>query len=155
MGFPIVPFGIAMLGTALGAGSVKKPNMIDPRQYAGDLLYDDADISSDLNMLGRKTTARSTKAIGDIKQAGAANRLPEGAVLSSIAGVQGRAAEGISSILPALNKEKRTSHANFLNMVNQYETQKTAYDQAGTDRMLGGLGQLGKIATLWSGGYLG
>ena len=67
MPFPIVPFGISMLGTALGAGSVKKPNMIDPRAYAGDLLYDDADIASDMNMLGRKFTRSSSKAIGDIK----------------------------------------------------------------------------------------
>jgi hypothetical protein len=154
MGFPLVPFGIAMLGTALGAGSVKKPNTIDPRAYADDLLYEDADIASDLNMLGRKFTRRSSKAIGDIKQAGAAGRLPEGAVLSGIAGTQQEAAEGISSALPGLKREKRTSHANFLNMVNKYETAKTSYDQAQIDRNLGGLGNLGKIATLWSAGYL-
>jgi hypothetical protein len=43
---------------------------------------------------------------------------------------------------------------NYLDLVNKYETQKTAYDQAGMDRMLGGLGQLGKVATLWSAGLL-
>ena len=154
MGFPIVPFGISMLGTALGSDSVKKPNLIDPRSFAGDLLYEDADIASDVNMLGSKFTARSNKAIGDIKQAGAANRLPEGAVISAIAGTQQKAAEGISGIMPALQKEKRSSHANFLNMVNQYETQKAGYEQGQTDRNLEGLGNLGKIATLWSAGYL-
>lgn len=154
MAFPIVPFGIAMLGTALGAGSVKKPNMIDPRAYADDLLYEDADIASDLNMLGRKFTRRSSKAIGDIKQAGAAGRLPEGAVLSGIAGTQQEAAEGISSVLPALTREKRQSRSNFLNMVNRYETAKVGYDQAQVDRNLSGLGNLGKIATYWSAGWL-
>jgi hypothetical protein len=154
MGFPIVPLGISMLGTYLGSESVKKPNLVDPRAYADDLLYDDADISSDINMLGSKFTKRSNKAIGDIKQAGAANRLPEGAVISGIAGTQQEAAEGVSSIMPALKREKRTSHANFLNMVNQYETTKAGYDQAQTDRNLAGLGNLGKIATLWSAGYL-
>jgi hypothetical protein len=39
-------------------------------------------------------------------------------------------------------------------MVNRYESTMAGYDQAGIDRTLGGLGNLGKIATLWSAGYL-
>jgi hypothetical protein len=58
MGFPIVPFGIAMLGTALGAGSVKKPNMIDPRSYSDDLLYGDADIAGVLQKGLQKESAK-------------------------------------------------------------------------------------------------
>jgi len=151
----ILPFGLAALGTILGAGSVKKPNMIDPRTMRSDLVYENADIAGDINMMGRKFTSEASLGVGQAKSAAAGGRLPEGALLSAIAGIQGKTAEGVTSILPALRREKSRSMSNYLNLVNQYETQKTAYDQAGIDRLLGGLGQLGKVATLWSGGFLG
>ena len=154
MANPLVPFGIAMLGTVLGAGSVKKPGLVDPRVYADELLYEDAEIASDLNMLGRKVTSRSNKAIGDIKQTVAANRLPEGAAVSAIAGTQQEAAEGISTVLPSLKREKRMSHQNYVNMVNQYEMAKAGYDQASMDRMLQGVGNLGYVANLWAAGLI-
>jgi hypothetical protein len=150
----IIPFGIAALGTVLGAGSVKKPNLIDPRSMGSDLIYGQGDIASDINMLGNKFTSEASLGVGQVKSAGAGGRLPEGAILSGIGGIQAKTAEKVSSILPALKREKRRSMTNYLDLVNKYETQKTAYDQAGMDRMLGGLGQLGKVATLWSAGLL-
>lgn len=154
MGFPIVPFGIAMLGTALGAGSVKKPNMIDPRAYADDLLYGDADIAGDLSAAQENLQKGAGRQISEIKRYGAANRLPEGAVMSKVAGTTKGIAEGVGKALPGLRREKRQSQSNFLNMVNRYESAMAGYDQAGIDRTLSGLGNLGKIATLWSAGYL-
>ena len=154
MAFPILPFGIAMLGTYLGGGSVKQPDLIDPRGYGNELLYSNADISSDISMLGNRFGRASSKAIGDIKQVGAAGRLPEGAIMSNIKGTQAEAAEGISSMIPGLRREGRQSYMDYINMVNKTAETKTMYEQAGIDRTLGGLGQLGKIALLWQSGLL-
>lgn len=151
---PILPFGIAMLGTALGANSIQEPGLIDPRQFRDQLVYGDTDIAQDLSMLGRRYSSGANKAIGDIKSLGAAGRLPEGAVLTGIGEAQGQAGRGAASALPALRREGRQSTANYLGMVNQYETAKAGYAQAGVDRGLEGLGALGRIALLWQGGLL-
>ena len=143
-----------MLGTAIGAASVKKPNFMDPRAFKDDLVYDDADIAGDLSAVQTNLQKGAGRQISEIKRTGKANRLPEGAINQAIAGTTKGIAEGTGQALPGLRREGRRSKAGFLNMVNRYEGQKTAYDQAGVDRTLQGVGVLGKIATLWSAGYL-
>ena len=155
MASPIIPLGIAMLGGYLGSKSVKEPNMIDPRLYKDELTYSDTDIMKDVNMLGGKFSSRATKAVGDIKQFTAANRMPEGAAVSGIAGVQGEVAKNVGFAMPGMRREQSRSYGNYIGAVNRYEQGQTMYGQAQTDRNLGFLGNLGKIALLWQQGLLG
>jgi hypothetical protein len=152
--FPWLPMGIGAFGVLAGQGMMPDFNMEDPAKYFKDLVISDAEISKELGAVQQRAGGPASKAIGDIKSMTAANRMPTGAALSGIAGVQGEVAKGVAGALPGMKSAQKQSMAQYLGMKNQYEASKMEYGMGKGDRALGGLGVLGQVAMLWQAGLL-
>lgn len=161
--FPWVQAGAMALGPILGSifpeflGKTEYQGM-DPMKFMNDIILSKGDISQMRSNIINQIKKSTMPAISRVKQVGAAGRLPKGAVLSGIAGVQGESAKAISGVEPALDQAKRSSILDFLGVQNQYASQKGAYDQynagLGADMWQTGMGGLGKLITLWQRGLL-
>jgi len=114
--------------------------------------------NADIGMMKRdafgdvKTAA--AKQTADIKQVGAANRLPEGSILSGIAGSAQSLGEGISKITPRLKEAQRRSKMDYYNLYQQYLNNKFQTELGYHNRDMGGLGALSKVAMLFSNGLI-
>lgn len=90
--------------------------------------------------------------IADIKQAGAANRLPQGAVMSAIAGVGSQGAKAYGKALPGLKMAQKQSYADYYRALLQRAGMQYGEFANQRDFYRGMGGGLAKIATLWQMG---
>ena len=126
----------------------------DPTDFKDDLTLSDADIAKEISMIQNKAQDAAGLNIANIKQMGAANRLPKGAVASNIAEVSGKVGEVGAKVLPGLKREQRAGITNFLNLKNRFDQNKLGYEQNINDRRQGGFGSLAQTALLWNSGLL-
>jgi hypothetical protein len=161
-----MPFPWAVLA-AQGIGMLankflnKKPNVnfgVEPSQFQDELTLSDSDLgkmrSQNLQNIGMLNQAN----ISGIKQAGAARRMPSGAILSSIAGASQGAARGASSIEPQLKNAQINSFSNYLNLQRPFEMMKAQQGINNTQQANSfwqeGFGDMSKLILLWKAGLL-
>lgn len=138
-----------------------KTGMVDPEQYKGDLTYSDADIgkmrSSMMGDITQRAGALTGRAISGVKQAGAAGRMPSGAVLSGIAGAHYQGAKGIAEggaqLMPRLQEMKRGSMMDYYNLANRYGMGEAQMQNQWREGWQGDIGQFTKLAMLYKAGY--
>lgn len=152
--FPWLAAGLGLFGTAAGQAMIPGFSMEDPAKYMKDLVITDAEVKKELGSVQSRLSGPASKAMGDIKSMGAAGRMPTGAVMSGLAGVQGQVAKGVAGAMPGMKMAQKQSMAQYLGMKNQYEGAKMEYGLGKGDRALSGMGVLGQIAMLWSAGIL-
>ena len=146
------------LGLGLGvAGSMF--DFLNRPGYKGqpppkDIMLSDADIKSLKAGTVDETVAGSAKAIEDIKGFGAANRLPEGAVLSGIGQTTENIGKSLSTLTPKLKEVQRRSKMDYYNLYQQYLNNKFQTELGYHNRDMGGLGALSKVAMLFSNGLI-
>lgn len=148
----------ALIPLALTAASMiydylNKPEYrgVDPNTVAG-MKYNEADFRRDWGFYKGELLKSAALQNSQIKSYGAANRLPQGAVLDALGGVQERTAQGMERIYPILLDKKRGYNRDYYNLLNQYQLGQMAYEQDWLNRMQGGFGALSNIATLWAMG---
>ena len=150
--------GLGMLGNRLFN---QKPGVnfdIQPSQFLDELTLSDADLgkmrSQNLQNIGMMNLGN----IQGIKQAGAARRMPAGAIVSGIGGAGYQAARGASAIEPQLKNAQIESYSNFLNLQQPYEMMKAGQDVANTyqDQAFWGqgMGDMAKVILLYKAGLL-
>ncbi|NOY58906.1 MAG: hypothetical protein GXO75_08220 [Calditrichaeota bacterium] len=137
--------------------------MLNPELYRDYIMYSGSDLAKiregamsgvreNLNMLNLKN-------VSAIQQAGAARRMPSGAILSGIAGSTyqvGRGAiEAVPKIEARLAQMKKEGERRFFDYLNRYKMGEAAFRNAQIDELFGTTGSLGKIALLWQAGLLG
>ena len=97
-------------------------------------------------------------AIAGVKQQGAANRLPEGATQSAIAGTARGANDALAKLEPQIAGAKRGSLAEYLKMQMGYDQAKMAHETGNANQNAafnqGALGNIGQWAMLWNSGLL-
>ena len=157
--FPWLAFGLTALNMfrpqpavgALDPSKYKELLMYSPKELAAIRRSTIGDLRSNINMMNMQNIAA-------IKQAGAAKRLPAGAVLSGIGGASyqgGRAfAEALPRIEANIAKLKKSGQQNYFNALNQYNmalAMAQNMQQANQQETLGGLG---KIALMWQAGLI-
>lgn len=128
----------------------------NPAKYRDDLLMTPQNIAGIRNQANQSVNTQLMGTQAAIKQAGAANRMPAGAILSNLAGSQYQAARGAASIEPQLAQQKQQSIMNYLQMQGQYNQGQIQADQAnqGNRELVGNtLGSLAKLAILYNSGY--
>jgi len=141
-----------------GFGGQTKFNMTDPSQFKDDIVMNQGDLGQIRSAFHNRLSGFQAKSIADIKQAGAAGRLPEGAVIGGIAGTAQRAAEGAANLEPGLQREKRKSILDFSRLQQRFDAAKMAHEQGNAGQTAGfnqqGVGNLGRIAILAEAGLL-
>lgn len=160
----MLPFA-AQLGIGAGMGllnyftgrkdKVKNPYE-NPAKYRDDLLMTPQNIAGIRNQANRNVNTQLMGTQAAIKQAGAANRMPAGAILSNLAGAQYQAARGAAEIEPQLAQQKQQSIMNYLQMQGQYNQGQIQANEAnqGNRELVGNtLGSLAKLAILYNSGY--
>ena len=149
----IVP--LALTAASMIYDQLNKPDYsaVDPSKISG-LNYTDADMNRDMRLYRGELDKSAAVQSQRIKGYGAANRLPQGAVLDALGGVQERTAQGMERIVPALRDKQRGILGNYYNLLNQYGLGKMEYQNDWLNRVQGGFGTLGNIATLWAEGKL-
>lgn len=158
MAFPWIP--IAMMAGSYLLNN-KLNNKLNPKyQFTKpekeEVVLTDKDINREMMGLLSDLGMMQTQQIANIKQAGAAKRLPEGAILSAIAGTSERTARGAAKALPQLKRLQKQSYADYyrlLNMAEQGEAQLQMMQNQAQQSALGGLfGGLGSVLSLWQMG---
>ena len=149
---------------AIGADFLLKK--LDPKGYGGqidipdlnkmkgDLTLGDKDIRDLRQMSLRDIASINMKQMADIKQMGAAKRMPSGAITSAIQGTAERTAKGVSRIGPELKLAQIASNRNFFNTMLPYQRLRSEQASASAYQDQASLGGLAKIATLWQAGLL-
>jgi len=129
----------------------------EPAKYKDDLVLDDSDVSGLRGAMKRAAGEANLAQVGGIKQAGAAKRLPSGAILSALAGSSQKAAQGVAQIEPQLEQMKTNSLKDFLRMQQPYDMARAQnkLNQQQSSNMFNQemFGNLGKIAILWRAGF--
>lgn len=148
---PLIGYGINQISKAL---SPNRPGMLDPRKYKDELTLSDSDIAA-IRSGAVSRVQRSTMPLrSDVKQFGAARRLPAGAVYSGLKGVSYEGARGISEIEPEMVGLKLGSNRNYYDLLNQYTM---AEEMARRENRLFSpedIGELTRIVMLWKAGLL-
>jgi hypothetical protein len=156
---------LAQLGIAGGMGLVNyftgKKNKVknpyeDPSKYRDDLLQTPQSIQMMRDQAKQNINSSTMATQQNIKQAGAANRMPAGAVLSNLAGTQYGAARGLAQIEPELQQQKRAATLQYIGLQNQFNQGQQETDELNQrNRGLIGdtLGSLAKLAILYNSGY--
>jgi len=150
--------GIGMLANKFLNKNPQAQFGIEPAQFQDELTLSDADLGrmrqQNLSNIGMMNQAN----IAGIKQAGAARRMPSGAILSGIGGASYQAARGAANIEPMLRQQQMDSYSNFLRLQQPYEMMKAGQGIANTqqnNQFLGqGFGDMAKTVLLWKAGLL-
>ena len=142
-----------------GFGGQSEFGGFDPEKYRDDIVLSDADIGAKRH--GLMTSVKRglvNPAIKDIKKAGAARRLPSGAVTSSIKGAVSAGGEVVAKAEPAFQEMKRKSMLDFINLKKGFVDDKAMVDMFNTQNTAGtnqiALGGLAKLLMLWESGAL-
>lgn len=159
----VLPY-LALGLTALNMLKPKpKTGMVDPRKFQQAFRYSPqelaalkraslADIQSNVDML-------NTRNIAAIRQAGAARRMPSGAIASGIAGATYQSGRLAAEAMPQINAQniqlKKQGEMNYFNALNQFQMGQAQAQNMGQNNIWATLGSLGKIALLWQAGLLG
>ena len=138
-------------------GGMKQYEGFDPEKYKEDITMDEGDISGIRNVLLQSIQRGIVNpAVRNIKQVGAAKRLPSGATQSAISGAVSAGSRAAASAEPGLQAEKRRSIMDFVNLKRAYLGDKNMYElaqtQQGASMVQGGMGGLSKLLMLWQGG---
>lgn len=146
---------LALTAASMIYDQLNKPEYkgLKPEDIKG-MQYTDMDLRRDMNMFRGQLEASGRVQSARIQSMGAANRLPAGAVMGGLAGVQEKTSQGMERILPQLRGVQRQSQGGYLSLLNQIHQGQMGYEQGQHDRTLEGFGTLSNIATLWSAGYL-
>jgi hypothetical protein len=148
------PLTMTLMGTGLNIGKnllfPQKSGMVDPAQYKSQIM-------PDMGMMRQQAMRNAQQAVmpqmSQIRQYGAAHRLPAGAVMSGLQGTGYRAAQAAAGIEPQLQQTQAQGAMNYYGLQNQYGMGKAAE----RNQMLGGIGEslgnLTKIGMLWSAGF--
>lgn len=161
--FPWLSAGSLVAGPLLSSlfpqafGGRKPYGGFDPERYKDDITLDQGDLSGIRNTLLQSIMQSTVNpAIRNIKQAGAAGRLPKGATQSAISGAVSAGSRAIAQAEPGLQEQRRRSIMDFINLKRQYLGDKNLYDlaqtQSSASMLQGGLGGLSKLLMLWQGG---
>ena len=138
-------------------GGMKPYEGFDPEKYKGEITLDEGDLSGMRNVL-MQSVKRSMvdPAVRQIKQTGAAKRLPSGATQSAISGAVSAGSRAVTQAEPGLQEQKRRSIMDFVSLKRDYLRDKNMYElsqtQQGASMMQGGVGGLSKLLMLWQGG---
>ena len=152
---------LAIAGIGLGVSALNKllsPNartgMVDPRGYKDDIM---PNIGAIRQGARQGIQQQIMPMQSQIRQYGAANRLPAGAVLSSLSGLGYQAGAGLAQIEPQLAQLKQSSMLDYLDMLNQYETAKEGArrENIGKYNMTPEIGSLTQLLMLSKAGLLG
>lgn len=143
---------LSYLGTKSSEKSQQKTlDSLKPNK--GDLTYSEADIARlKKNILG-DLLAGQTKSEKNIKQVGAAKRLPSGAIGTQLAENKRETNRAIARVEPELNMQRIQSNAGYQNLLNQYGQGILNFQQNKNLTNQAYLGNLSKIFMLWQGGY--
>jgi hypothetical protein len=138
-------------------GGKKQYEGLDPEKYREDIIIGENDLSQIRNVLLQSIQGGVVNpAIRNIKQTGAAGRLPKGATQSAMSGAVSAGSRALASAEPGLQQQKRQSIMDFVNLKRQYLSDKNLYDlgqtQIGSSMLQGSLGGLSKLLMLWQGG---
>ena len=153
--YPWLPTAISMIGTGIDYFTRPKfPTMWDPRRFKDEITMSDAEVRGELGRFTSDIGMLGSKQIADIKQIGSAERLPEGAIASNIAGVHEGIGREAGKVYPALKREQRQSMLNYYDLLSNYDLTKFQTELGYHDRTMGGLGNMGRIALLWKAGLL-
>ena len=131
----------------------RKNTMVNPDQYRDDIVLSDSMLGRLRGRARENIGAQTDRMAGQVKQYGAANRLPPGAVLSGIAGANYEGARGLAGIEPELAGMKRQSVLDYIGMKNQYEAGKEDVDAYNMNLLGDTVGTLGKLAVLYNFGF--
>lgn len=106
---------------------------VDPSQFKEGLTLSDTDIMEMMQQIMDDLSGESMAARSDIKQAGAARKLPVGAIQTGLADVTSAVAKGAGKAKVTAKESQRRSLADYINMLNNYKSNKMAWEsgQAG------------------------
>jgi len=157
---PLIGYGMNAITKALFP---VKSGAVDPAQYKNQLTYSNRDINNiygtTMQDIARRAASGLNLGISRINQAGAAGRLPTGAVMSNIAGAQYNMArgvsEGASQLRPSLLNMQRRSILDYYNLANRYSMAEAQARNQNIAGWRGDIGNLTKLAMLWKAGYFG
>jgi len=151
--------GLGMLGGSLFN---KKPGVnfgIEPSQFQDELTLNDADLGKMRSQNLSNVGMMNQQNIAGIRQAGAARRMPSGAILSGMGGASYQSARGAANIEPMLKQQQMDSYSNFLRLQQPFEMMKAgqgiANTQQGNQFWGQGMGDMAKTILLWKAGLLG
>ena len=159
---PLLPLAINAGGQLAGNlfkkwfGGKTDFNMINPADYKNQLVMSNAEMGNIRQGVQSRLNPYIAKSQADIKQVGAAGRLPEGATQSALGGIAPKVAQQMGQFETQLQGQQRSSLANYLQMQQQYDAAKMAHEQGNAQGIAAinqqGLGNMSKIALLWSAG---
>ena len=92
-------------------------------------------------------------AMSNVKQAGAAKRMPSGAILSGMRGAQYKGAQAMAEGGAALQPHLNQSMMNYQNLMNQYGMGQAQERNQMISDVTGTLGNMTAIGLLWKSGY--
>jgi len=137
-----------------------KPEMnfgITPEAYKDQLTLSDADLGTMRSQNLQNISMLNTKNVSDIKQVGAARRMPSGAITSAIAGSSQNLARGASSIEPQLKQAQMQSYGNYMNLLQPYIMAKANTEMQGEQQggqfLSEGFGSMAKMLLLSKAGF--
>lgn len=132
--------GGSMLANKLfskGFGGRTDFKMINPRGFRDDLVMNEGDVRAQRNQLMTQLGTSAAQQNAQIQSAGAAGRMPAGALLQALGGVQYNTAKGASGINAQLAGEKRKSLADYLGLQMNYDQAKMGHNQANAQQEAG------------------
>lgn len=147
---PAIGAGLSMLNRILFPA---KTGMLDPREYKDDILYSQGDLSRIRQGAHRRISMLSQPQTATMRQFGAANRFPAGAVASGLKGIAYEGGKAVSQMEPQLEQMQHRSQMDYINMLNQYEMAKEQARRYNTD-FTGDIGGMTNLAMLWKSGAL-
>ena len=147
-----IGLGTSLLNKLLAPGA--RPGMVDPRAYRSDIV---PNLSVIRQGARRGVSQQIMPMQAQIRQYGAANRLPAGAVLSSLSGLGYQAGRGLAQIEPELAMLKSQGMMNYLDYLNQFEAAKEGArrENIGRFNLTPEIGSLTQLLMLHSAGLLG
>lgn len=130
----------------------------NPSDFRDQIIIDESDQQGIRQQLTDRLSNANIANILAAKQAGAAGRLPAGAVLSAIRGSQGSIAKGLSGLEANLAGLRQRSVLDFLNLQSRFDQNKFQADRENNQSRAAffqeGLGGLGQLALLRAGKIL-
>lgn len=157
-----MPSPLAVAGLSLGASKLLgmlfpeqyggRSDILDPRKFMDKMTMSDAEKGQERSLAMRDIGAAMAKPTADIKQAGAAGRLPSGATSSALAGVAQAGGQAAATVGPALEGEQRRSFGNFFRTALPFEHLRAGQVGAEANRNQAFVGALSRIAMLWQSG---
>jgi hypothetical protein len=164
MGLPLLPMALMAGGGLLNnvAGKYfggRTPfNMTNPADFKNQIVMGEGEASGIRNNLLGNLMSSQAKSTADIKQSAAANRLPEGAALSAMAGTNQSIAKGMSNLEPQLKQQQRSSLLDYWRLQQGYDAAKLQHESGNVQSQAafnqGALGNLSNMAILWKAGII-